>query len=258
MGVEKNVCFWYTHRIMNDSLFAILVQKATTLMNKSHDPIHDTAHARRVVNHVSALSDISKVTGDEKKALIIAAWWHDVARIITKKPSLVWMPMVDDLISGFMLLAFLIKHRIYDQSAFLAARMILGKSLGTGAFIKKILLSKRNQFLADLLKDADTLDTFAIERFELVLELVEESLRYEIGYKIVCRWFSFLNHINMKTEAARTYVLHLFHRLINWIKQPRIIAWHIEHFGKRWTKKSLRRIDKLGAKLTKRLQATAI
>jgi hypothetical protein len=148
MGVEKNVCFWYTHRIMNDSLFAILVQKATTLMNKSHDPIHDTAHARRVVNHVSALSDISKVTGDEKKALIIAAWWHDVARIITKKPSLVWMPMVDDLISGFMLLAFLIKHRIYDQSAFLAARMILGKSLGTGAFIKKILLSKRNQFLS--------------------------------------------------------------------------------------------------------------
>ena len=186
---------------MQNKTFQALTKAAEHLMERPTDPIHDTGHASRVVTYLKHMQGECGLTKSERQAIIIAGWWHDVSRIITKNPSLVWMPLVDDLLSGGMLLWHLLKSGIYEWDAYLAIRLIWGKSLGTGAFLKKILLSKRNQFLAHLLKDADTLDTFAIERAAKMLELVDGYLRYEIGYKIVCRWFSLLHHIKMKTAA---------------------------------------------------------
>lgn len=225
------------------------IHAAEERMTTSNDPVHDLAHAKRVVAFAEMLSQKCQVGGDHKAAIIIAAWWHDVSRTITRNPSFILMPFVDDLLSAFMLLAYALRSRTLDRTIGLAIRLMACKSLGTGAILTRLLLAKRNRLLLNILKDADILDAIAFDRIIQALQLAETSRLYNFGYKLIWRWFTWGKHARMHTRAASEYVIGLIKQFIAWLKQPHIFEWHIRNFGTAWTRKSLRRIERVVRKL---------
>ena len=100
--IEKMDWLWYSNGAMHHDITP-LVDIARTRMMCSRDPIHDVRHIERVMKHAEHLSRECHRSAAEEQALILAASWHDVARIITKKTSFIWMPFVDDMISAVML-----------------------------------------------------------------------------------------------------------------------------------------------------------
>ena len=64
-----------------------LINIAKRKMKHSNDPVHDLDHVTRVVKRVKEFIADMDLSHDEKQAVILAAWWHDVARSITKNPS---------------------------------------------------------------------------------------------------------------------------------------------------------------------------
>lgn len=228
---------------MNDTIIPLLIVKAKERMSYSNDPIHDIRHLERVVGYAAKLARDLHISKPDTQAIILAAWWHDVARTITKRPSLIWMPFVDDMLSAFMLGWEMVRSGYHNRTTILALRLILCKSLGTGAGLTKIFLKKQDRILMNILKDADALDVFTIERIAKLLDLIDASALYRMGYRIVCRWYSIARQIKMKTEAARKYVIELIKKIIAWLKEPRIFDWHVKQYGRRWTRKSLRRLE---------------
>lgn len=235
---------------MSGNTFASIIHAARKRMRHSNDPVHDLGHAERTAQYVEYLTLEMHVDAEKKKSIVIAAWWHDVARTLTDKPSFIWMPFVDDLFSAAMLWWHTMRTGSASRTTAFAVCLIACKSIGTGAFLTKILIRKRDRVIVDLLKDADTMDVFTVDRFAKVLILSESSRIYRFGYRIHCRWYCLLRNIKMKTDAARRYVLELLRHFLEWIKQPFIHAWHVRHFGKSWTKKTLHRIERSVRQLT--------
>lgn len=58
---------------------AILINKAKEILKKSKDKYHDINHSRAVLKNAKKLS--TNYPEADKKALLIAAWWHDVGRV---------------------------------------------------------------------------------------------------------------------------------------------------------------------------------
>ena len=104
---------------------------AKIIMANSSDPIHDLEHVERVVNNVEVLIKDIKLTQKEKDAVILAAWWHDVGRTLTKNPHTIWMTFFDDMISSAMLWKQTLKIKMFGSTAGMASRLILCKSIGT-------------------------------------------------------------------------------------------------------------------------------
>lgn len=221
-----------------------LIQRAQDVMKTSHDKIHDFDHVARVVSHTNNLT--AHITNNHyREALELAAWWHDAGRTILPTTSLLIMSFLDDTISTFMLWYAAIMTNSFNKNTWLAGRLILCKSLGTGTIFTKFFLSKKTRKLLHILKDADMLDMLRIDRIEKIIPLVNTSPLYYYGYKtIVYCWFTH-SRLIMKTKEARTYIEEIIRRLLTWIQQPEIAAWHIETFGKNWSEKMLRRMKKI-------------
>jgi hypothetical protein len=220
-------------------------------MIHSHDPVHDHAHAARVAEYAERLCADSGISESHTHALVIAAWWHDVARTITDSPSFIWMPFVDDLLSAVMLWWHTVRTGTGMSVAGLAVRLIACKSIGTGAFLTRILVRKQDRILIDILHDADKLDVFNIDRMQKVLEITETALRYKMGYRVACRWFQLMHQIKVKTIAAKKYIMQLFREFIRWLKEPMIYAWHTKNFGVSWTHRNLRQLESILHRLTR-------
>ncbi len=222
-----------------------LIVKAKQRMNACRDPLHAYDHVERVVQNVKLLSHEYRLNQQQRQALILAAWWHDVSRAMTKRPSLIWMPLLDDLISACMLWKETIRCGLFGSVVGMSTRLIFCKSLGTGTILTRVFLRKKNRILLDILKDADTLDILHLHRLERVYTLVETSQLYAIGYQINIWWFLTTTHLHMKTEAARKYIEQAIREFMAWAEQRHVIEWHARHFGTAWVEKNTARCEAL-------------
>lgn len=237
---------------------ALLIERAKTIMKRTHDPVHDLDHSRRVAQYASTLAHDMKLSPDQHDALVIAAWWHDASRTLTKKPSIVWMACIDDMLSALMLWREVLRYGLFGSPAGMAARLILCKSLGTGALLTKIFIRRRNRILVDVIKDADMLDILTTERLAKIIPLVESSRMYHLSYRTMLRWLmSRTSYLKMKTAAARKYAIRLLRALIEWVQQEVIFAWHVTEFGEQWSHRMIGRGERLLRKM-ERMQLHAL
>jgi len=228
-----------------ENKFEQLIYKARHKMKRSRDPIHDLSHVERVVGYAKKFCEDTSLSHNQVNSLILAAWWHDTARTITKSPSLVLMPLIDDTFSALMLWKATVGCGLFGSVAGLAIRIILCKSLGTGAFFTKFLLSKKNRILVDLLSDADTVDMLYYERAVALMHLAETSRIYHFGYKILIWWCVKTAELHVKTEKARQYIVFMLKAFMVWIKEKNIFEWHIQQFGLKWVEKIVQKAEKL-------------
>lgn len=212
--------------------------QAQNYMRYCCDPIHDLGHATRVVENVQKIGRDMKCSSRELDILEIAAWWHDVGRSIIKKPS-VWMIFFDDIISACSLLCYALKFRTINPRIFTAIKLIFCHSFGIGKFFSKILLRKRNRILLDILTDADNIDLFVIERFELIRNFSLLSTKNEYIFRFMV-WMSLNTRvISTKTAEARKYLKQIITNLLTWTKNQEIYSWLISRFGDKWTQKTV-------------------
>ncbi|PIT86978.1 MAG: hypothetical protein COU33_00170 [Candidatus Magasanikbacteria bacterium CG10_big_fil_rev_8_21_14_0_10_43_6] len=235
---------------MDSQKIDMLVHTAQRIMTDSKDPIHDIAHVRRVVGYAQELGEAMQLGEDQQRALILAAWWHDAGRTITKRPSMIVMPFFDDIISALMLWRETIRCRLFGKVVGMATRMIFCKSLGTGKILSKVLMRKQNRIMIDLLKDADTLDMLSIERSRQLYLLVDSSWIYSYGYKMVIWWTLSSNHLTVKTHAAKKRLLQLLELFVAWIKKQQVFNWHVTTFGRSWTTEQINKGERLLQSLT--------
>ena len=226
---------------MKTSPVAQLISLARHKMVRVQDPIHGIDHVERVVGHVEQLCAEIGVSKEQKDAVLLAAWWHDVSRNMSRKPSLVWMPLVDDFFSALLLWFFTIRYGLFGSVAGIATRLVFCKGLGTGAFLTRVLLRKRTRVLLDILKDADGLDLLHIDRVQKLHELVGGSRTYQYGYRVHNWWCLTSKQLHMRTRAARKIMEEIICRFLAWLKKEAIMLWHKKLFGAHWVDKNLQK-----------------
>ncbi|PIR04307.1 MAG: hypothetical protein COV59_01585 [Candidatus Magasanikbacteria bacterium CG11_big_fil_rev_8_21_14_0_20_39_34] len=222
-----------------------LIETARRKMKKSKDPIHDLSHVERVVQYTKDFSCQLDLTDEQKNALLLAAWWHDMARTITRRPSIVWMSFIDDTLSAVMLWVKTIQLGLFGGVVGLATRLIFSKSFGTGFLFTRICLKKKNRILLDILQDADQFDLFHRERMQRIKQMATSSKIYLWGYKLTAWWFLSAHKIKFKTNAAKACFKKILRALTHWILSKNICTWHLETFGIHWCEKTLLRIQRL-------------
>lgn len=229
---------------MNDSpTIKQLIRLAKRRMRQSSDPIHDIGHARRVARYAAFIGQSCALSSEEQTILEIAAWWHDVGRTVTKKPSFVWMIFLDDIISAFWLAWSAKRIHGFDQTCRRAVYILLGHSFGTGKLLTRLLLDRRDRQLLTIIEDADKLDVLCVERLESIRALMDDSHGYSFGYRILS-WYSFTSrHLQMQTDQGRKFFYEVLQEFSAWINQPNIANWHTEQFGEVWAEKTLTKIN---------------
>ncbi len=236
--------FCYTNSIMNSNTNktqqSMLIARAKCIMEKTHDPIHDIHHVARVAAFSKKLAHDTKLSEKEIDILTLASWWHDTSRTLTKKPSVIIMPFLDDAISAFLLLITALRFRFFFNSTIRTAiKIIFCKTIGTGGYLRKTLLTKKQQVLADILHDADMLDILHEKRAKEMFTLAESSPIYHVGYKLAVWWFLSASALKTKTEAAKKYLLSMLEDFVLWIKQKDILLWHVQKYGQKWVNKQI-------------------
>ncbi|MDP2693166.1 MAG: hypothetical protein Q8O88_06050 [bacterium] len=241
-------CMLYS--LYMDNRVEKLINTAKRRMKHSNDPAHDLDHVARVVKSVKDFTRDLDLTAEEKNAVVLAAWWHDVSRSITKKPSFVLMSFVDDTISALMLWYGSIRCGLFGNTVGLSTRILFCKSIGTGAILTKLLLRKKHRILMNILDDADTLDMINGERIVRLLPLIENSRTYRLGYKLAIAWCLKSRELKLRTEQARKVLIEMFKKFMAWIKQKEIFDWHVNQFGEKWVRKALRNTNRFINNLT--------
>ena len=238
-SLRKIMLYYY---YMEDKLNK-LIYKAKHIMKNSRDPIHDLGHVSRVVSYVKAFVKDTDLSEQQKQAVILAAWWHDAARALTKNTSFVWMAIVDDTLSALMLWKETIKCGLFGAPVGMATRMIICKSFGIGPILAKILFRKKNRILVNILEDADTVDMLYKERLRYMMSFVENSKLYYYGYKVIMWWCVKTAEIYVKTEQAAKFLQEMLTSFIKWLKEKNIYDWHVRQFGLEWVKKMLASVE---------------
>lgn len=230
---------------MKNSKVEQLIEIAKRRMKGSRDPIHDLDHVTRVAGYAEEFVVDSGLDDTQKDAVVLAAWWHDMARTMTKSPSFLWMSVIDDTLSSIMLWFETIRCGLFGTSVGLAAKIILCKSFGTGAIFTKLLLKKENRVLVDIVKDADSIDMLHQERAARLMKLADSSLFYHYGYKIILWWCIKTTELHVKTAKAKKYLEAILTKFLEWATQQQIFDWHINKFGIKWVKKTLADAEQL-------------
>ncbi len=235
---------------MLDNKEKFLIEKAKELMKLSRDPVHDLSHVERVVENVRKISPSFNLTDEEQEAVELAAWWHDVARVLTKQPSFVWMACIDDMLSALMLCIHSIRYGYWKKSGGVATKLILSKTFGTGAiFTKLLLINKRKRTLVNILKDADQLDVMHVERLTRVCELSRTSKKYLWGLHCLMFYNTRDSVIQMRTSIAHQYLLEAIERLLKWICEHRDDPAYVSLLGKERIENSIEKFTHLHRKL---------
>lgn len=156
-----------------------LVNKGRELMNKTMDPVHDTAHIERVlVNAEKIMKLLSKKRKEEidEKILKLAIMWHDIS-YIKYKPTLrqyflegkrsseiIWenFKLVKLPASETSLIADIVWHHTWNDIGIL--------NYGKGLYHK-------------IVQDADHLDSFS----EIRLKQAEETAEMTVFKKVVMK-----------------------------------------------------------------------
>ena len=224
----------------------LLINEAKKRLKAGNDPLHDEGHAERVATYAIRIAAQMGIQDTRyMDALIMSAWWHDVSRTITKKPSFVLMPFIDDTLSAVMLAITIVKRRAWNRSSLLALRLVLSKSIATGRIFSRFFLSKKMRTLLDILHDADTVDTLAPERTHVIHALVGSSKNYERAYQLMTWWFASTTFLHVKTQAAKEYLLDVLKDFVLWLKEEHIHLWHIERYGSEWVERMMYRLRQI-------------
>ncbi|PIR76681.1 MAG: hypothetical protein COU32_00800 [Candidatus Magasanikbacteria bacterium CG10_big_fil_rev_8_21_14_0_10_42_10] len=236
-----------------------LISHAETILMGSHDPLHDHRHAGRVADYaVTIATQLDIHNEDHLDALRLSAWWHDVSRVMTKKPSFVIMPILDDTLSAFFLMKTSLKKGLWNRTVWLASRLILAKSIGTGKLFSRLFLSKRMRLLLDILQDADTIDTLASERTHIIQELVDSSVVYHYAYRVMVWWFVSTAFLDVKTQAAKEQLMTVLQEFFVWVHEESIMAWHTERYGEVWLEHMFDRLEYMMQELERELHLTFV
>ncbi|HCM53756.1 MAG TPA: hypothetical protein DIS59_02285 [Candidatus Magasanikbacteria bacterium] len=212
-----------------------LISQAETILMGSHDPLHDHRHAERVADYAVAIATELNITkASHIDALRLSAWWHDISRVMTEKPSFLLMPFIDDTLSAVILAWTALKSGKWNRTVWLASRTILAKSVGTGKLFARMFLTKRMRLLLDILQDADTVDTLASERTRIIRELVESSRAYHYAYRVMVWWFVSTAFLEVKTNAAKAQLMIVLQEFMVWVHQEKIMKWHTDRYGQEW------------------------
>ncbi len=247
-GLEQKQFFVYTYVHMIDSKYTFMIDKARELMKLSKDPIHDLSHVERVVANVNKIAPSLNLSPEETHAIELAAWWHDVARVLTKQPSFVWMACIDDAVSALMLCLHSIRYGFWRQSGGIATKLILSKTFATGAVFTKILLSKKERLMMHVLKDADQLDIMNVERLALVCELSKTSKKYFWGLQCLIFYNTRQSALQMKTTVANVYLKEGVEAIYHWISERRNDPSYVNFFGQDWMDKAIEKFAKVRQK----------
>ena len=228
-----------------------LIDIAKTRMAHSYDPAHEISHVTRVVAHIETLCRLKKVPAYQREALLLAAWWHDVSRTITRNPSLLWMPLCDDLLSALLLWRETIRYNLFGSVAGLATRIIFCKSMGIGRILQYVCILPKHRILVDMLRDADTIDLLHTPRMNMLMSIADTKIRYRYGYRIMIYWFLINKQFFMKTQEARHIILEHIQLFITWFDDATTREWHKKYFGNMWVDKRIQ----AGKKLYKKIQS---
>ncbi len=234
---------------MSDTKIDFLIEKAKKLMSLSRDPIHDLSHVQRVVHNAERISTAYQLTKEECEAVKLAAWWHDVARVLTRKPSFVWMACVDDILSAIMLCLHSIRYGFWKHSGGIATKLILSKTVGTGAVFTKLLLTKRERILIHILRDSDMLDIIHIDRLTRVCELSQTSKKYWWGFRCLLLYNTRESAMRMKTSIAHHYLIESIEAIIQWMEERQHDPRYARFFEEVWIRESIKKFKLLHRKL---------
>lgn len=207
-----------------------LIAEATRRMARSNDPVHDTAHVRRVVAYAETIMRDYDFTERQQEALLLAAWWHDVAHAMKAKPSVIFMPFIDDTISALFLWYHTIRHRLFGEVAGMSTRLIFCKSLGTGLFTR-VFLRKKTRLLLDILTDADKIDLMHIDRTASLRELADTSVFYAYCYRFILWFLLSSSHLQLRTKKAEQLLRQKLVDIESWITDSDVQTWHVNHLG---------------------------
>jgi len=225
------------------------INQAEDHMRKCSDPIHDIDHVRRVVAYSIRIAQSLRLNKKELDILLICAWWHDVSRSKIKQASFVWLTLFDDIFSAIMLLRYSRKIGYLDTTVWVCVKILVCKTMSGGTLLTKIFLNDRERLLMYVIEDADNLDVMNVERMENAFVMVSQSRIYSWAYRVTVRWYIMSNQLCMKTQAAKKIVLDIIKKLIEWLKQEKILLWHIKTFGNKWVKNRLEAIEILQKKI---------
>lgn len=231
-----------------------LILEAERRMLLSGDQFHDAEHARRVAENVKRLVQDTSFSSTQKQAVILAAWWHDTGRTIIQKPSVIWMRLVDDIISSFLLWKESLKLTEFSSTVSLAIRLIMCKNIGTGKLFIRILLPKKDRILLSILKDADTLDTINVERVEQLHQMTENFQISYWKYRFIVWWFLHTKEFQFRTEKAKQSFETSFEEFLTWMKEIKTFEWHKEIFGKKWIEKNIKAGEKMLEKIQNKIK----
>jgi hypothetical protein len=221
----------------------LLIAEAKRRMAHSKDMYHNLKHVERVVSYATNIADSLELTSNQREGLLLAAWWHDAAHTLTRKPSFFLMPLIDDTVSALMLWYYTIRMGLFGEVAGLSTRLIFCKSVGTG-LLSKIFLKKRNRILLDALIDADKLDMIDVGRTEDLYSLMESSRFYALWYSLMF-WIMFpMKFLRQRTPAGRKLMRSKLHNVLQAIQQDSFDARHVLLFGERYTRHCTERICK--------------
>lgn len=226
-----------------------LIIIAKQKMQKCTDPTHDFDHTKRVVSYTEQIQKQFTLTDKQRQAVILAAWWHDVGRTIKKNPSYIWLAFIDDIISAAMLWKETLSTGLFGRVVGLSVRTIICKNMGTGAIFTRLLLRSKDRLLVNIVKDADSLDMFNLERHRKLYLIIENRKIYNVAYRTMNWWFFTLRRLKLKTSAAKEIFRQIMDEFLVFIKRLDIFSWHKKNFGYVWASKNQQRIEKLVFKI---------
>ncbi|HOX61218.1 MAG TPA: HD domain-containing protein [Candidatus Magasanikbacteria bacterium] len=211
-----------------------LINVGLKLMEKTHDPLHNRNHVERVISTTQTIAHKQNLSDHDTQALALAAAWHDVARIITRRPSMFIMLALDDLFSAFMLTWYGIINFSFRYEVRIAIWLLLAKSAITGRIIKLTMLRRRYRTLLQILKDADVIDVIHPERTSIAFDMAQNSRYYRTGYRMLIRWTLRTRPISTYTMEARDNLFQNLQIMRDWVMSPPITKLHTMMFGPEW------------------------
>lgn len=231
-----------------------LIEIGQERMERSTDAYHGMDHAKRVVENAKTIAHSLHLTSAQRQAVILAGWWHDTGRTLTKKPSVIWMRCIDDMLSAFLLWKESIKVKEFSQIVSLAIRIILCSNIGTGKFLIRILLRKKDRILLSILKDSDTLDTICTARLNYLCEFARQSKTNQLKYQFAIWWFLHSKEFQFRTEKAWENFEMAMQEFLVWVREINNFEWHKQTFGLEWIENSIASGEKILEKIQKRIK----
>ena len=218
-----------------------LIEEAKHRMSTSCDDLHDLGHASRVATYSAQIGRELGVGEEEMHIIALASWWHDTARSLTRKPSVIWMRCIDDFISGFLLSRAAKKFGLKENEIVSQAiRIIVSKNIGTTRLFTKLILSPKYRTLLAIVQDADALDALHPTRLNGFKHLAEHSFVYRHMYKWVVWWFLHSHELEFQTDWARRYFgEEVLKNFLAWFRTSEIFEWHTAMFSQKWMQKRM-------------------